>query len=733
MSCQKVYDTGLLYHHYANTAYPLTPQSFQRYKIHGDETVRSLLTAEWAKASALCLYVHIPFCKTRCRFCEYTVLEGTTEETQDHYVDLLLREMELYAPLVKGKPVIGFDLGGGTPLLLSEKNLRRITEGVSARFELRPAVEWSIETTPLIAAQEPEKIRAAYDLGFRRISMGIQTVSTHLLEELGREGEPRRYEQAMKNIRAAGFRHVNLDLMYGFLHQTDVDLDTTLRYAIALEPDFITLYRNRYKGTKIESEAGGVSLYKAMRQYRLAYDHLCEAGFAANIGKNTFSRIPGNLGTSDYLTHRVVDGTPYLGLGLGAQSFGVDYLAYNEGAASKRLDAYERAVEAGAFPVQDAYALPVEESIAKMVSVAFYFGYVDFEKFKRRFGVAFEEQFSEEIAFVEKHGLMTRQEGRLVLTRRGADFVNGVIPLFYSPRSQDELVRLYEGNRHSPEADETVFLSAYRIEDYDRPSVATDVVAMTLRGAKTTNYRAPERRCLSMLLIQRGEHPYMNRWALPGGFLRRNETVEHCAQRELFEEAGLSTRALLPIGCFSKAGRDPRGWIISNAFLSIVSKEENALIAGDDAVGARWFDLDHTLDGDRLHLTLRSDDVAIRHTLRIVRSDFGQVRFEVEPSSDDAPALAFDHAEIIAAALARLSSDLGFHELAFAFLPPEFTMTELQDVHELILGRSLPFSNFRRKIAPYLDETERYVQGAGHRPARRFRRKVSDNNFSPSI
>ena len=62
-----------------------------------------------APGTSVSLYVHIPFCKTRCRFCEYTVLEGTTEETQDHYVDLLLREMELYAPLVKGKPVIGFD------------------------------------------------------------------------------------------------------------------------------------------------------------------------------------------------------------------------------------------------------------------------------------------------------------------------------------------------------------------------------------------------------------------------------------------------------------------------------------------------------------------------------------------------------------------------------------------------------------------------------------------------
>lgn len=723
MSCQKVYDTGLLYHHYANTAYPLTPGSFMAHKVKGNEAVRSLLESEWAKADELCLYVHVPFCKARCKFCEYTVLEAATDEMQDSYVDLLLREIAMYAPLVQGKTVVGFDVGGGTPLFISESNLSRIVERVRSHFNILPDVEWSIETTPLIAAREPEKIRAAYALGFSRISMGVQTVSPRLLEDLGREGEPQFYELAMKNLREAGFDHINLDLMYGFLHQTDIDLDATLRCAIALESDFITLYRNRYKGTRIESEAGGVSLYKAMRQYRLAYDRLSEAGFEANIGKNTFSRIQDNPGTSDYLTHRVVEGTPYIGLGLGAQSFGPDYLAYNYGAASKRLDAYEKAIEAGIFPVQDAYALPRDESIAKMVSVAFYFGYIDLEKFEHRFGIAFGKQFPDEVAFVEKHGLMERADGRLMLTPRGADYVNGVIPLFYSPASKEELVRLYEGQRHEPGADEKVFLSAYRIDDYDRPSVATDVVAMTLRAEKTDNYRAPERRVLSVLLIQRGEHPFMNAWALPGGFLRRGETVEHCAQRELFEEAGLSVRALVPLGCFSGPGRDPRGWIISNAFLSIISKEENALRSGDDAIAARWFDLEHSLDDNRLRLTLSSDEVVIRHTLRVVRGDFGQVRFEPEPKPDGTPALAFDHALILATSLARLGSDSALPELAFAFTPPVFTIAELLAVHEMILGSELPLPNFRRKIAPYLEETGVFVKGCGHRPARLFRRR----------
>ena len=79
--------------------------------------------------------------------------------------------------------------------------------------------------------------------------------------------------------------------MYGSLHQSDEDFENTIRYAVSLKPEFITLYRNRYKGTKIESESGGVSLYKIIRQYRLAYRLLNENGYTANPGKYTFSRI----------------------------------------------------------------------------------------------------------------------------------------------------------------------------------------------------------------------------------------------------------------------------------------------------------------------------------------------------------------------------------------------------------------------------------------------------------
>ena len=632
MNCREVYETGLLYHHYANTAYPLTPHSFMQYRLNDPDEIRGFVTAEWEKAEELSLYIHIPFCKQRCKFCEYVVLEHTDEACEDVYVELLLQEMRMYADILKGKRIVGYDLGGGTPAKLSVRNLRRITDAVREWFSIEAGVVFSVETTPVIAAQEPEKMQALYDMGYRRISMGVQTVSERLLSELGREGSASVYERAVENIRKAGFTSFNIDLMYGFLYQTDADFCNTLRYAVGLAPEHITLYRNRYKGTKIESEAGGVSIYKAVYQYRLAYQLLTDSGYCANIGKNTFSRVPDDHGTSDYLTKRVIYGTSYVGMGLGAQSFGPDYLAYNLGAAEKRMERYQKAIREGRLPIQDIYRLPKDESIAKMVSVAFYFAFVDLEAFKARFGLDFCEYFREEVDFVLQNKLMELKDGRLWLTERGADHINGVIPLFYSARSKEELKTAFAAKQKGEQNDEALFLSAYRIEDYFRPSLAADI-AVFAKGD------AGERK---LLLIKRGDHPYMNHWALAGGFMRSDETLEQAAARELAEETGVTGCRLRPVGTYSDPARDPRGRVVSCAFAAEVDPAVTEVMSGDDALDAGWFTVSLTQAGDVYTLRLTNGG-------RVLTAKLRRDGERTEILENDG--LAFDHAKIILDAL----------------------------------------------------------------------------------
>ncbi len=668
MSVKQIFEDGLLYHHYANTAYPLTPKSFMDYRINNPSQIQSFLASEWEKADELSIYVHIPFCKVRCNFCEYVVLQDVDTCTEDLYVSLLLKEIQMYQAILKDKKIVGYDMGGGTPTKLSVGNLKIITEAITSSFSIQDNVIFSIETTPVIAAKEPEKILEIYKLGYKRISMGIQTISEKLLNELGREGTTHIYEQAAQNIRKAGFKQFNIDLMYGFLHQSNEEFENTIRYAISLNPEYITLYRNRYKGTKLEKEADGVSLYKIICQYRLAYELLLENGYMANEGKNTFSKVKDDYGTSDYLTKRVINGVPYVGMGLGAQSFGMDYLAYNEGAASKQLAKYQNKIENNQFPVQDIYRLPKEESIAKMVSVAFYFGFIDMEAFHNRFGVSFLEYFKNEVEFVTQEGLMETKGTRILLTKRGADYINGVIPLFYSDKSKVELAELFKSGQRSD--GEKEFLKAYRIEDYQRPSLAADIVVFALENGQLNECKDSSEKRLSVLLIRRGEHPYMNNWALPGGFVKPGESAEQAAYRELQEEAGISEVCLSQLQVFSEPKRDPRGWIVSCSFIALTEGKNLQMRFGEDAIDAQWFDIqyrkldtstqeiiDENTTQEQYRLVLTNENTELTATLNMAATD-SVYNKNVKCDILDTKGIAFDHAKILAFAIERIHGEV---------------------------------------------------------------------------
>ena len=442
---EAVFAAGLRNHHLANTAYPIAHRrTVWPYRQAADQHAR-LLSEAFAAAGRMSLYAHIPFCERRCAFCEYTVVDGHDDRTQDLYLDALLGELELYRHVLgPDAPVLaGFDIGGGTPALVRPDRIGELVGRVARAFRLAENFGISIETTPKIAAEHPERMAALRGCGIDRISMGLQMVNPRLLREYGRDLNRTGFNRrAVDHIRRAGFRRFNIDLMYGFARQTLDDFRETLAYTVALGPEYITLYRMRYKGTRIAGEAGQVELERIVAMYELARRMLLEAGYRANPGKNGFSRVEGDPGTSAYLTERVVRSTPYLGLGLGAQTFTNNLLAYNLGAATKRLEAYLASVSAGQLPIQDLYHLPLAEGMAKMISVSFYFGEIHLDAFRERFGRRLEECFPLEVAFLLDHGLMEYTRDRFRLTAGGARVINGVIALFYSPAVQEYLLEL---------------------------------------------------------------------------------------------------------------------------------------------------------------------------------------------------------------------------------------------------------------------------------------------------
>lgn len=189
---------------------------------------------------------------------------------------------------------------------------------------------------------------------------------------------------------------------------------------------------------------------------------------------------------------------------------------------------------------------------------------------------------------------------------------------------------------------EQEFLAAYRPGDYERPSLTADVAVFSVTEEKTR-----------LLLIRRGGHPYLGCWALPGGFANPGEPVERTAARELEEETGLSGLPFLPVGLFGEPGRDPRMWVVSQAFAAVIPEERRKEVrAGDDAAAARWFDVYLEREGGRVKLTFSSDEERFFALLQL--PDIGACTAGNKPQILNRGELAFDHAAVIGQAMRKV-------------------------------------------------------------------------------
>jgi 8-oxo-dGTP diphosphatase len=207
------------------------------------------------------------------------------------------------------------------------------------------------------------------------------------------------------------------------------------------------------------------------------------------------------------------------------------------------------------------------------------------------------------------------------------------------------------------------------LEDHPRPSVTVDVIIFTLREND-----------LQVLLIKRKYPPFEEMWAIPGGFVEIDESLEDAALRELEEETGVRDVYLEQLYTFGDLARDPRGRVITVAYFALVPAGAVQPRAGDDAADARWWCV------------------------------------------YDLPSLAFDHSQVLPYALRRLRYKLEYTAVGFELLPEAFTLSELQAAYEVILGEALDKRNFRRKIlgAEVIEETGECRTGEG-RPAKLYR------------
>ncbi len=209
--------------------------------------------------------------------------------------------------------------------------------------------------------------------------------------------------------------------------------------------------------------------------------------------------------------------------------------------------------------------------------------------------------------------------------------------------------------------------------DFKRPSVTVDILIFTIQDGT-----------LKIVLVKRGVEPFKNTWAIPGGFVHLDESLEDAARRELQEEAGLKNVYLEQLYTFGDPKRDPRERVITVAYFALIPSENINLKAATDVVDAQWFPI------------------------------------------GELPKLAFDHNQIIKYALERLENKIEYSNIAQALLPKKFRLSKLQKIYEIILGKKLDKRNFLKKILSLnlLESTgEKELEGA-HRPAMLYKFKT---------
>jgi oxygen-independent coproporphyrinogen-3 oxidase len=387
--------------------------------------------AETSKRS-LALYLHIPFCSSKCGYCDFNSYENLDHLVPD-YTPALIHEIELWAPAANNLEVHSVFFGGGTPSLTSLDDLAGIIGAVRERFVVAADAEWSLEANPTeLSAEHLTGIRG---LGINRLSMGVQSMQPEELELLERQHTPERVVEAVASARSAGFDNLNLDLIFGLIEQPMERWQQTLERILEFEPEHLSCYA-------LSVEPGTALYYRVQKgllpepdpdvaadQYEWTRERLRTAGYRHYEISNWAK--PGRR-----CMHNMVywQAESYLGMGAGAHSFFAGRRFANVDAPNRYIEAvnasYEERQATGRGTLQQIAGgeTPDAETLradAAILGLRLLDG-IDEAAFTVKFGVTLDEAFG---AVLQRHlglGLLERDDGRMRLSERGLLLSNEV-------------------------------------------------------------------------------------------------------------------------------------------------------------------------------------------------------------------------------------------------------------------------------------------------------------------
>lgn len=400
----------------------------------------------------LSLYVHLPFCPSLCTYCGCTVVVSKSPEKKARYLDRVLAEIDRVADLLdaahagRRRRAAEIHLGGGTPNTLSAEQLAALLEKLEERFEVAPDAACAIEIDP--RRHEAGYIQELADMGFNRISMGVQDFDGAVQHAIGRLQTVGQTEAALNEARRAGFSSVNVDLIYGLPRQTEAGFLATLDEVVALSPDRIALFSfayvpevrppmRRIPPTSLPGPVEKMSLFLAARR------RLEDAGYVA-IGMDHFARPSDPLARAahgdtavpplarSFQGYTLLAGSELLGFGMSAIGFvGGAYVAN-----PRRLDDYQNAIDAGALATERGHHRSADDEVRAFIIEELMCRFrIDDDSLARRFpGLTLRGAFGPELSrtrALSEDGLCTVDEdGAVRVTPLGRFFVRNVASCF---------------------------------------------------------------------------------------------------------------------------------------------------------------------------------------------------------------------------------------------------------------------------------------------------------------
>ncbi|MBM4001702.1 MAG: coproporphyrinogen III oxidase family protein [Planctomycetes bacterium] len=385
------------------------------------------------------LYLHIPFCRKRCKFCYFKVFTDNKASEIETYVSALSREIELVSQL----PVMGdrsfrfVYFGGGTPSYLSVRQLATLAERMRAHINWAPAEEVTFECEPGTLS-EPKVQALRQEIGVTRLSLGVENFSDAVLEENGRAHLSAEIFRAWEWIVRAGFDNVNIDLIAGMIGETWENWRDNIRRTLELSPDSVTIYQLELPfntvysrdilGNQIELPVSDWPTKRAWVDY--AYAELAAAGYHVSSAY-TMVKDPRRVNFS--YRDNLWSGADLLATGIASFGHvsGVHYQNLPE------WDDYVAALlERGELPMGRALAPTAHQLLIRELILQFKKGYLSVGYYRAKYGVDILEHWSDVWNRFERDGWITRGDERIELTRQGLLRVDGLLPEFFEPQHQ---------------------------------------------------------------------------------------------------------------------------------------------------------------------------------------------------------------------------------------------------------------------------------------------------------